>query len=375
MYEYFLKPIFFLFDPERMHDFFVWFGEKLGTVAPARAVVHFFCYYQHPSLHTRVAGIDFENPIGLGAGFDKDVHLTKIMPAVGFGFMEVGAITRWPYVGNDGTRLARLPADNSLIVYYGLKNIGAEAVIAKLPRLQNSVGQFTIPVGVNIAKTNRADIKGLASVEDYAASYRMLSPHFSYVTINVSCPNAQDGTLFQDPAMLDGLLAALAREEKKVSVFLKISNHLSTAEVDDILAVVGKYPFVDGFVIGNLSKRRDEIVFKSSSEQLNVIPQGGISGAPIREMSTNLIRHIYSKTNASGGKYIIIGLGGVFTAEDAYEKILAGASLVQMVTGLIYGGPMAVKRINKDLVKLLERDGYAHVRDAVGREAKRERRV
>jgi dihydroorotate dehydrogenase subfamily 2 len=293
------------------------------------------------------------------------------MPSVGFGFMEVGAVTHYPYEGNKGLRVARLVADNSLIVYYGLKNIGAEAIIKKMPRLRDAAGQFAIPVGVNIAKTNRADIKGLASVEDYAASYRMLSPHFSYVTINVSCPNAQDGTLFQDPAMLDGLLAALAREEKKVPVFLKISNHLSMAEVDDILAVVGKYPFVDGFVIGNLSKRRNEIVFKSSPEQLNVIPQGGISGAPIREMSTNLIRHVYSRTNAAGGKYIIIGLGGVFTAEDAYEKILAGASLVQMVTGLIYGGPTVVKRINKGLVKLLARDGYAHIAEAIGAEGKK----
>jgi dihydroorotate dehydrogenase len=367
MYEHLLKPIFFLFDPENEHDFFVWFGEKLGATALGRALVGLFCRYRHPSLHTSVAGIEFENPIGLGAGFDKDVHLTKIMPAVGFGFMEVGAVTHHPYEGNKGLRVARLAADNSLIVYYGLKNIGAEAIIKKLPRLQNAAGEFAIPVGVNIAKTNRADIKGPASIEDYAASYRMLSPHFSYVTLNVSCPNAQDGTLFQDPKMLDGLLAALAREEKKVPVFLKISNHLSPAEVDDILAVVKKYPFVDGFVIGNLSKRRDELSFKSSKKELDVIPQGGISGAPIREISTNMVRHIYSKTNAAGGKYIIIGLGGVFTAEDAYEKILAGASLVQIVTGLIYNGPTVVKRINKGLVKLLERDGYAHVAEAVGK--------
>jgi dihydroorotate dehydrogenase len=366
MYEYLLKPILFCFDPEQMHDLFVWIGEKLGAFALGRAVVRVFCYYQHPFLHTRVAGIDFENPIGVAAGFDKDMRLTNVMPAVGFGFEEVGAVTRWPYKGNDGTRLARLPADRSLIVYYGLKNIGAEEIVKKLPRLQDAAGRFAIPVGVNIAKTNRSDIKGPASVEDYAASYRILSPHFSYVTINVSCPNAQDGCTFQDPAMLDGLLAALAREEKKAPVFLKISNHLSIAEADDILAVVRKYPFVDGFVVGNLSKRRDDLSFKSSKKELDVIPQGGISGAPIRAMSTNLIRHIYSRSNAAGGKYTIIGVGGVFTAEDAYEKILAGASLIQIVTGLIYEGPTVVKRINKGLVKLLARDGYANIGEAVG---------
>ncbi len=362
MYKYILKPIFFRFDPERIHDFFVWFGEKLGATAIGRAVTGLFCIYRHPSLRTNVAGIAFENPIGLGAGFDKDMHLTKIMPSVGFGFMEVGAVTHHPYDGNDGLRLARLPADNSLIVYYGLKNIGADAILKKVQRLRKK-GGFAIPVGVNIAKTNRSDIKGPASVEDYAATYRMLSPYFSYVTLNVSCPNAQDGCMFQDPLMLDGLLAAIAREKKNCPVFLKISNHLSAAEADDILAVVAKYPFVDGFVVGNLSKRREELSFRSSKEDLAAIPQGGISGAPIRELSTNLIRHIHA---ATGGRYAIIGLGGVFTAEDAYEKILAGASLVQIVTGLIYGGPMAVRNINKGLAALLARDGYARVEDAVG---------
>ena len=363
MYEYLLRPILFLSDPEWVHDLFVWFGEKLGNCAPGRSIVRAFCSYSNPALRTRVAGIDFENPVGLGAGFDKDVRLTRIMPAVGFGFMEVGAVTRWAYAGNDGLRLARLPEDRSLIVYYGLKNIGAEAVLAKLPGIQKN-GKFDIPVGVNIAKTNHPEVKGAASVEDYAATYRMLSPYFSYVTLNVSCPNAQDGCMFQEPHMLDGLLAALSRERKYCPVLLKISSHLSGEEADAILDVVGNYPFVDGFVVGNLSKRREDLLLRSARKKLDAIPNGGISGGPIREISTELIRHIYKR---SGGRYVIIGLGGVFTAEDAYEKVLAGASLVQMVTGLIYGGPAAVQRINKGLVKLLKRDGYAHIADAVGK--------
>ena len=312
-------------------------------------------------------GIDFKNPVGLAAGFDKDVRLTKIMPSVGFGFMEVGAVTHHPYEGNEGLRLARLPADQSLIVYYGLKNIGAEAIEKKLQRLH-----FAIPVGVNIAKTNRADIKGEKSVEDYAATYRMLGKYFSYVTLNVSCPNAQDGCMFQDPHLLDGLLAAIAKEKKTCPVLLKISTHLSEEEVDDILAVVKKYPFVDGFVVGNLSKRRDILSFRSPKERLDLIPVGGISGKPVRELSTNLIRHIYRATK---GKYVIVGLGGIFTAEDAYEKIKAGASLVQIITGLIYGGPTTVKKINRGLVRLLARDGYAHISEAVGQESASSARV
>jgi dihydroorotate dehydrogenase subfamily 2 len=361
MYERLLKPVLFRFNPERVHDFFVWLGEQLGRFSLGRWLVGVWCRYDHPMLHTRVAGIRFANPIGLAAGFDKDVRLTQIMPAVGFGFMEVGAVTRYPYEGNAGLRLARLPADQSLIVYYGLKNIGAAKVEAKLQHLR-----FAIPVGINIAKTNRADIKGPKSLEDYAATYRMLGRYFDYVTLNVSCPNAQDGCMFQDPSLLDSLLAVIAREEKTCPVFLKISNHLSTAELDDILAVVEKYSFVDGFIIGNLVKKRDLLELSSSPEQLQRIPQGGISGKPIRELSNQLIRHLHHKTK---GKYIIIGLGGVFTAADAYEKIKAGASLVQIITGLIYGGPMVVKRINRGLVALLKQDGFTNVAQAVGKES------
>jgi dihydroorotate dehydrogenase len=359
MYEKILKPILFRFDPEREHDFFVWVGELLGSNPFTRWIVAAFCNYEHPSLATRVAGIDFKNPIGLGAGFDKNVRLTKIMPAVGFGFMEVGAITHFPYEGNHGLRCVRLPDDRSLIVYYGLKNTGAEAIEKRLEKMK-----FHFPVGINIAKTNRVDIKGEKSVEDYVATYRMLSHYFSYVTLNVSCPNAQDGVLFQDPAMLETLLAAIAKEKKTCPVFLKISAHLSIEEVDAIIAVVEKYSFVDGFVVANLAKNRDILHLRSRKEQLNAIPDGGISGAPIRMLTTAMIRHIYKRT---AGKYILIGLGGVFTAEDAYEKIKAGASLVQLVTGLIYDGPVAIKRINQGLVKLLARDGYATVADAVGK--------
>lgn len=361
MYEKILKPIFFRFDPERIHDFFVWFGELLGSNPLTRWIVAVGCDYEHPSLATRVAGIDFKNPIGLGAGFDKDARLTKIMPSVGFGFMEVGAITQFPYEGNRGLRCVRLPADRSLIVYYGLKNTGAAAIGRRLKKMA-----FAFPVGINIAKTNRADICGEKSVEDYVATYRMLSHHFSYVTLNVSCPNTQDGVLFQDPAMLEALLAAIGKEKKMCPIFLKISAHLSVAEVDAILAVVERHPFIDGFVVANLAKDRGMLHLRSPKAALDAIPDGGISGAPMRALSTEMIRHIY---RATSGKYILIGLGGVFTAEDAYEKIRAGASLVQLVTGLIYEGPMVVKRINRGLAELLKRDGYAHVADAVGVDA------
>lgn len=342
-----------------MHDFFVSLGEVIGNIPGGATLTGIFCDYEHPSLKTSVAGIDFKNPIGLAAGFDKNARLTKIMPSVGFGFMEVGAVTQFPYGGNPGRELLRLPKDRSIIVYYGLKNIGAAAVREKLPDL----APFKVPVGLNIAKTNRDDIKGERSVEDYVTTYRMLASYFTYATLNVSCPNAQDGRLFQDPLLLDNLLTAFAREEKRGPIFLKISTDLTSQEVDDILVVTEKYPFIDGFVVGNLAKRRSMLNLRSSLRRLSLLPEGGLSGAPLREISTNIIRHIYRRT---GRKYILIGAGGVFTAEDAYEKIKAGASLVQIITGLIYGGPVIVKKINKGLVELLARDGYGHVGEAVG---------
>ena len=360
MYKKIIKPILFRFDPEHVHDFFVATGRFLGATVLTRGIVGLFCRYENSMLETTVCGIHFKNPIGLAAGFDKDVQLTKVMPSVGFGFMEAGAVTHYSYEGNKGLRLARLPADQSLIVYYGLKNIGADAIEKKIKRLK-----FAFPVGLNIAKTNRADISGDQSAQDYAATYKILGKYFSYVTINVSCPNAQDGCTFQDPSMLDELLGVIGKEEKKCPVFLKISAHLTTIEIDEIIAVVEKYAYVDGFIMGNLSKRRDILDLKSEKERLNLIPAGGISGKPVRELTTNAIRYIYKKT---GGRYAIIGLGGVFTAEDAYEKIKAGASLVQIITGLIYGGPTTVKEINKGLVRLLKKDGYTCVSDAVGKE-------
>lgn len=362
LYRAVVRPILFSFPPEFIHNRITAIGEELGKISLGRKVVRSICAFEHPSLETEVCGLKLQNPIGLSAGFDKDVRLTQIIPDVGFGFMEAGAVTRWPSPGNPGRRLLRLPADQSLIVYYGLNNIGAEAVCKKARTLQ-----FRIPTGINIAKTNRADIRGDQSVADYVATYRMLAPLFSYATINISCPNAQDGCTFQDNTeLLEKFLAALEREPKIGPVFLKISNHLDEAGADKVLAAAERHATIDGFIISNLSKDRSQLQLKTDAATLAKLPHGGISGRPIQERSNALIRYVYRK---SRGRYAIIGVGGVFTAEDAYRKIKAGASLVQLITGLIYGGPLVIKKIKKGLVELLERDGYRHVSEAVGKDA------
>lgn len=360
MYKNILKPILFLFDPEFIHDLFVLTGKIIGSNFVGRFLVKFFCNYENPKLNTTVCGINFKNPVGLAAGFDKNVELTKIIPSVGFGFMEVGAITNKPYGGNKWLRLLRLPKDSSIVVYYGLKNIGSELIEKKLKKLK-----FTIPVGINIAKTNDASIKGEDSVNDYVETYKKLRKYFAYVTLNISCPNTGDGCSFQDATLLNNLLTELSKIEKTKPIFLKLSCDLSQKEIDEILYVVENFNLVDGFIVGNLLKKRELYNFISSEERLKIIPHGGISGKPTQKISTEMIRYIYKKT---GGKYTIIGLGGIFTAEDAYEKIKAGATLVQIITGLIFGGPMAVKNINKGLVRLLERDGYKNISEAIGKE-------
>ncbi|MEK7094529.1 MAG: quinone-dependent dihydroorotate dehydrogenase [Patescibacteria group bacterium] len=361
LYKSVLKPLFFRFEPEFVHERITAFGEFLGKFKISRWVVNGLCHYEHRSLETEICGIKFKNPVGLSAGFDKDVRLTRIIPEVGFGFMEVGAITQFPYSGNPGRRLLRLPKDNALIVYYGLKNIGADAVYKKIQKMI-----FKIPVGINIAKTNRDDIKGEDSVKDYVNTYRLLSPYFAYSTINISCPNAQDGCSFQDNAeLLRKLLSALSCEKKSAPIFLKISNHLSESDIDRILNVVDEYKIINGFIVSNLSKDRASLNLKSSSDTLDSLPLGGISGKPIQQKTDRLISYIYQKT---GGKYVIVGVGGIFTAEDAYKKIKAGASLVQLITGMVYGGPLTIKRINQGLVNLLKDDGYNSIGEAIGKD-------
>ncbi|MEK7117877.1 MAG: quinone-dependent dihydroorotate dehydrogenase, partial [Patescibacteria group bacterium] len=318
-YQKIVKPILFFLEPEFVHDCFIVLGEFLGRFWLTRKIVRQICFYEHPMLETEVCGLKFANPVGLAAGFDKDARLTQIIQAVGFGFMEVGAVTQFPSKGNPGRRLLRLPEDKALIVYYGLKSAGARAIYEKMEKID-----IKIPTGVNIAKTNHSDIKGEKSVDDYVSTYRLLASHFSYATINISCPNVQDGCTFQDnPALLEKLVAALQGIKKGAPVFVKISNSISEAEVDRVLEIVSRYSLVDGFIITNLAKDRASLNLKSPKKILDALPQGGISGGPIRQKSNHLISYVYQKTK---GKYAIIGVGGVFTAADAYEKIKAGAS-------------------------------------------------
>ena len=308
-------------------------------------------------LGQNIFGINFKNPVGLSAGFDKNATLIDIMPSLGFGFTEVGSITGEKCEGNPKPRLWRLKKSKSLAVYYGLKNDGCELIAKKLQK-----NKFPCPVGISIAKTNcKETVDTRIAILDYFKAYQAFTSIGDYVTINISCPNAFGGQPFADNIKLDALLVKIFSIPKTKPIFLKMSPDLSTKKVDAIIEVASKFK-IDGFVCTNVTKNRDNknIIDKYVPEK------GGLSGKVVADLSDNLIRYIYKKTS---GKFVIIGVGGISSAKDAYRKIKAGASLLELITGMIFEGPQLVSNINMGLVKLLKQDGYKNIAEAVGKDS------
>jgi dihydroorotate dehydrogenase len=354
LYKTIFKNIAFLFDAEKTHDAILRFGYFLGKNNITRKTVSVFFNYSHPLLKQEIHGIHFKNPVGLAAGFDKNAELLDIIPEVGFGFMEIGSITGEPCEGNPKPRLWRLKKSKSLCVYYGLKNDGAEIISKKMANRS-----FKIPVGISIAKTNSPKtVETQSGIKDYLKVCKYFLNIGDYWTINISCPNSFGGEPFTDPVKLDLLLAEIDKIKPKKPVFLKISPDLSFKEIDDILEVSKKH-CVKGFVCTNLTKIRP------GNLKDKVIPKkGGLSGKVVADLSNKVISYIYKKTE---GKFVIIGVGGIFSAKDAFEKILCGASLLQLITGMIFEGPQLISSINLGLVELLKKHKLKSIKEAVGK--------
>ena len=352
-YRRLVKPLLFRMDPETVHDRMVSFGQLLGRSASLRALTAALFSYEHPSLARNILGIRFANPVGLAAGFDKNAELLEILPAVGFGFAEVGSITGEPCEGNPRPRLWRLVKSRGLVVHYGLKNKGCERIAAQLRGRR-----FAIPIGTSIAKTNSpATTDTSAGIADYAKVFRAFADIGDYFAVNISCPNAYGGEPFVDPDRLDALLRELDRIQTSKPVFLKLPSGLATAELEALLVVAGRHR-VAGFICTNLTKDRH------APHIVDPLPdRGGVSGKPLAELADETIRQVYGCTK---GRYTIIGCGGIFSAEDAYRKIRLGASLVQLITGMIFEGPQLISEINRGLVWLLKRDGFQNISEAVG---------
>lgn len=349
IYRRLLKQILFLFDPERVHDRMIVAGRLLGSNSLTRGVIGLMFNYQNSKLEQIIAGVKFKNPVGLAAGFDKEAMLPKILPAVGFGFEEVGSITALAFDGNERPWIWRLPEARSLRINYGLKNSGAQNIHQRL------MGRtFNFALGISIAKTNSEKTSHVETgIEDYFTSYQIFQDTGDYFTINISCPNTcEPAPIFADPKNLDLLLAKLFSIPKTKPVFIKLSPDLQAEQLEGILQLGNKYP-VDGFICTNLTK----------VNKFNHPGKGGFSGKAVEELSNQMLARVYKYY---GGRKIIIGCGGIFSAEDAYKKIKLGASLVQLITGMIFQGPQLISEINQGLVELLEKEGYNNISQAVG---------
>jgi dihydroorotate dehydrogenase len=312
-----------------------------------------------PRLRVNVFGLAFPNPVGLAAGFDKNAHLLNFLPSLGFGHVEVGGTTPLPQSGNPKPRLFRLPADRALINRMGFDNDGAGEVTLRLARRpQNCI------VGVNIAK-NKNTVQDEAWM-DYARTFSAVCEVVDYVVINVSSPNTPGLRDLQEKKQLSKILenvqALNSRLPAPKPILLKIAPDLADKELDEIVNVCKKYK-VSGIIATNTTVSRNSLL-KTDVERVRAIGEGGLSGAPLKNRSTEVIRTLYKK---SGGSLPIIGVGGILSAQDAYEKIKSGASLVQVYTGLIYEGPSLAKKINKGLLKFLRRDGFSSIQEAVGK--------
>lgn len=361
IHQKFLKPFFFLFDPEFIHNSHISLGELLGKTF----VKNFFNWklnYSSKKLKQKITGINFEGPIGLAAGFDYEAKLTQVLYSLGFGFQSVGTITNMPYEGNPIPRLGRLPKSQSLMVNKGFKNMGAEITADRIYDLS-----FKIPMGISIGVTNTKKIKTVSdAVNDIISAFKIFEKRKiknNYYEINISCPNLNNNSInFYEVNNLSRLLQSISKLKLKKSLFIKMPISISNKEFVSLLDIIQKYKFIKGVIIGNLLKDRKSRLL--DKQEIKKFPVGNFSGKPCEIRSNELIKLTYKKY---GKKLIIIGCGGVFSGGDAYKKIKLGASLIQLITGMIYQGPQLISQINIELEELLEKDGYKNIGEAVGK--------
>ena len=308
-----------------------------------------------PRLAISALGLDFANPIGLAAGFDKDVEVPDVMSRFGFGFVECGTVTPLPQAGNSNPRLFRLEEDHAVINRMGFNNRGGRSAERRLCARDKSK-----IVGINIG----ANKDSVDRVQDYIAGFELLAPHASYVTVNVSSPNTPGLRGLQDREHLAALLQSLVDTRKRMAasipLLLKIAPDLSRDALDDIAEVSGSFG-IEGLILSNTTIQRPGYLRSANAREA-----GGLSGAPLFELSTRILREMRQRM---GEAVTLIGVGGVRSGEDAYAKIRAGASLVQLYTELAYEGPSLVGRIKDELSRCLARDAFACVADAVGIDA------
>lgn len=340
MYKLLIKPLLFGFSPEKAHGLAMSMLRLTVNMPGGAWLMRQLFTFEHPNLRRELFGLSFKNPVGLAAGFDKDAKYIDELDCLGFGFIEIGTLTPKGQPGNEQPRLFRLPTDEALINRMGFNNQGVEIALEKLKNRNKS-----IIVGGNIGK-NKVTPNELAT-EDYLYCFKALFDYVDYFVVNVSSPNTPDLRALQEKEPLTKLLETLQAENNKQAkpkpILLKIAPDLTNEQLDDIIEIVTETKLA-GIIAGNTTINRAGL--STSNATLEAIGNGGLSGAPLRKRATEVVSYIHTKSN---GQIPIIGVGGINSAEDALEKIKAGASLIQIYTGFVYQGPSLIKRINKKI--------------------------
>lgn len=354
-YKHVAKPFIFNETPDVAHDQMISFCRVAGKISPLMLLLNGMLNYTNPMLESNVMGIHFDNPFGLSAGLDKNCDLSTVLDAAGFGFETVGSTTSRPCPGNARPWFHRLPEYDSMLVHVGLANDGSQRVI---PRVEKAHTQAkSMKMSISIARTNddkTGDID--EGIEDYRISLERAANRSSIVEINISCPNTRAGEPFnEDPKNLDRLFTELDKVQHDQPLLVKMPLNKTWEEFQGLLDVLVSHN-VQGVTMANLQKDRTGLD----------VPQswlGGLSGSPCYVPSNSTLARTYQQY---GDRLTLAGVGGVFTPEQAYEKIRNGASLVMFVSSLMYRGPQQITTLKRGLVKLLQRDGFANVAEAVG---------
>ncbi len=312
-----------------------------------------------PMLHQHLIGLDFPNPIGLAAGFDKNAEVVKSMFSLGFGFIEVGTITPLPQKGNPKPRVFRLDEDNAIINSLGFNNKGSIKIKKNITKLKNSFIQNRI-IGINLGKNKNNE----NSINDFLYGMEQLGDLASYITINISSPNTKGLRDLQLRGNIENLIKQIVRKREdmksinKKAIFIKISPDLNENQLRDI-ALISLANNIDGLILTNTTIDRPNNLLSK-----NKINKGGLSGKPLFEISNNILRKMYNLTN---GQMMLIGVGGISNGSDCYEKIKSGASLVQLYTALTFSGPKLILKIKSELIDLIKTDGYKNISEVIGK--------
>lgn len=368
LYDCLLGPLLFHLPPESAHHLALKTGQWIeknrfflnrmaGLYAPE----------SNPRLSQEFFGCRFDQPLGLAAGFDKNIQLTGLMRTLGFGFEEAGSISVLPWPGNPKPRLFRLKEDEALINRMGLNNHGISQL---LPTIQGLSNEW--PIGLSLVKTPDPSILEEKALADFGQALRQVYGYGAYLSLNISCPNTEEGKTFEEPEALETLLRYLRTVEQECYQetarhpkpwLLKISPDISPQQLQELYEIGHRYQ-IAGWIATNTTGQRDNL--QTNSTVLAKIGRGGLSGKPLRQRSTQLLGNLYQLSQSHADPMVLMGVGGINNVESAWEKITHGAALLQLYTGLIYHGPGLLKTIHHGLIQKLEEHRLAHIQDAVG---------